>query len=241
MSRMNDDLVMRFLDGDLSGEEEARALRRIAADPEARALLRFDEGLRRVLGGSRPKGPRTVPEGFTARVMRAIEAHETARRPVGRPEGQGLRPALGRLWGSLTRPRTLVWQPVHALAAAAVVLVAGVTAVTLLDPLAGPSVAEEETAWAPVAGAPDTVLVRFAFEEPAAGSVAVAGDFSHWEPVPLSPRWSEGRRVWTGVMAIPRGEHRYMFVVDGSEWVTDPLATAVKDDGFGGQNAILSL
>jgi hypothetical protein len=30
-------------------------------------------------------------------------------------------------------------------------------------------------------------------------------------------------------------------VVDGQQWVTDPLARATRDDGYGGANAILDL
>ena len=87
----------------------------------------------------------------------------------------------------------------------------------------------------------EEVLVRFVFADGSAESVAVAGDFSHWEPIPLRRRDSDGGALWTAVVAVPRGEHRYMFVLDGERWVTDPLATAARDDGFGNRNAILSL
>lgn len=240
-------LLRRFLDGELGGEEEERALRRIAGDPEARAMLRFDAGLRAAFGQDRPAGSRSVvPPGFTDRVMRAIEARAAARSRTS------------ETWWS--RPRTLVWRPAHALAAAAVLVLATLGAATLLDlPLDAPAgtgagetegrlasradgsagTEASETGGSEAQG--ETVLVRFVFEEPSAQTVAVAGDFSRWEPIELQPRWREGRRVWTGMVAVPRGEHRYMFVVDGSQWVTDPLAPAVGDDGFGGRNAILSL
>ncbi len=263
-------LLMRFLDGELGGEEEEQALRRIAGDPDARALLRFDARLRAVLGEDRPPAAgSSMPPGFTDRVMRAIEAREAAGSPAGAiarsPAGNGRdvpetarnSGVLSRLRGWWGRPRTLVWRPAHALAAAAVVVLATLGAATLLDltvdsragsgteaggadgPLATRAEGLEGTRVSGTAG--DTVLVRFVFEEPSAQTVAVAGDFSRWEPIELQPRWRDGRRVWTGVVAVPRGEHRYMFVVDGSEWVTDPLAPAVGDDGFGGRNAILSL
>jgi hypothetical protein len=32
-----------------------------------------------------------------------------------------------------------------------------------------------------------------------------------------------------------------MFVVDGSRWVTDPLAPVQRSDGFGNKNAVLQL
>jgi hypothetical protein len=38
-----------------------------------------------------------------------------------------------------------------------------------------------------------------------------------------------------------RGEHRYMFVKDGEEWVTDPMAPMQREDGFGNKNAVIYL
>jgi hypothetical protein len=35
--------------------------------------------------------------------------------------------------------------------------------------------------------------------------------------------------------------HQYMFVIDGSEWVTDPGAERWSDDGFGNRNAVVAV
>lgn len=75
----------------------------------------------------------------------------------------------------------------------------------------------------------------------AASSVAVAGDFSRWKPIPLSPRQVNGQTVWTAALSLPHGAHHYMFVLDGKHWVTDPLAPAHQKDGFGRTNAVLFL
>jgi hypothetical protein len=32
-----------------------------------------------------------------------------------------------------------------------------------------------------------------------------------------------------------------MFLIDGTEWLTDPRADRYRDDGFGNQNAILAV
>lgn len=273
MTRTSDEMARRFLDGELSAEEERAVLHRIADDPEARAMLRFDAELREVLTDDvRPST--VVPPGFTDRVMAAIEVRETARAASPAPSpatagsaggtatdraANGREPgALGRIWGELVRPRTLVWRPAYAVAAAALLALATALA---LGPLTGgpgagdPMVAEAggEAPGAGAAGGPslvaertgalaeDRILVRFVFVDGAAESVAVAGDFSRWEPIPLTRRDANGRALWTGLIAVPRGEHRYMFVLDGERWVTDPFATAVRDDGFGNRNAILSL
>lgn len=275
-------LAARFLDGELERDEEREALHRIADDEAARALLRFDLGVRGLL---REGAETAVPSGFTDRVMAAIEAHDPVRAAAGaepaEPAPSGARegvpgrtaPAspstgpsggaadrLARWWKDLGRPRTLRWRPAR-VALAGVALVVVLAGVFLLGVVpAGPTplvvsngdlevgpeggdAAPSVRAPAAVAGetGPDTVLVRFVLEAPGAGSVAVAGDFSRWEPVPLARQWRDGEPVWSGLVAVPRGEHRYMFVVDGSRWVTDPLATTVRDDGFGNRNAILSL
>lgn len=259
MTRANDEIVRRFLDGELSSEEERTALHGIADDPESRALLRFDARLRGVLAEeARERG--AVPFGFTDRVMAAIEAREAARAgrthpaaAAGAASGADGTGRLAWLWNELTRPRTLVWRPAYAVATVAAAALALALA---LGPLrAGFGGAEDRAAGvAPddrpaevgslasaQGAAADEVLVRFVFADGGAESVAVAGDFSRWEPIPLRRRDSNGRTLWTGMVTVPRGEHRYMFVLDGDRWVTDPLATAVRDDGFGNRNAILSL
>ena len=252
---MPEDLLMRFLDGDLEGEAEASALHKIAEDREARALLRLDADVRRASDPG-PMGRLPVPPDFAERVMEAIAAREETE--TGWAE---------RVREALFQPRTLVWRPVHALGAAGLAAAAALALVLLPagsfedaagagsgDRSGGP-VATRGTGGAvgaaatdagrgarPVGAAEgDTVLVRFLLEAPSAGSVAVAGDFSRWDPIALTPHLRDGTLIWSGVVAVPRGEHRYMFVVDGSRWVTDPLAVAVKDDGFGNRNAILSL
>lgn len=229
---------------------DEREPRDAGASPEDGA---FERRLRAALRREWGEGPAAVPPGFADRVMRAIEAREAA----AAADAPGSAGTIRRAVDALLRPRTLVWRPVYALAAA-VLVAAAAGALALLDPAAGPGespglAAGGEPGETAAPGDPalegpaiaragaDTVFVRFVFEDPGARTVAVAGDFSRWEPIELAPRWRNGDRVWTTVVAVPRGEHRYMFVVDGDRWVTDPLAPAVKDDGFGGRNAILSL
>jgi 1,4-alpha-glucan branching enzyme len=74
-----------------------------------------------------------------------------------------------------------------------------------------------------------------------ADSVAVAGDFSQWNPVPLSPRTVNGETVWTGLVPVSQGEHEYQFVINGDRWVPDPLAPITRGDGFGAKNAVLKI
>jgi 1,4-alpha-glucan branching enzyme len=83
------------------------------------------------------------------------------------------------------------------------------------------------------------VWIRFVYFDENAESIAVAGDFSDWDPVNLSREIINDKIVWTGMIPVVRGEHSYMFVKDGEEWLTDPLADVQRDDGFGNKNAVL--
>ena len=81
--------------------------------------------------------------------------------------------------------------------------------------------------------------VRFTLARPGAKSVAVAGTFNDWSASshPLTRNGSGG--VWVGIVMLPPGEHLFMFVVDGTEWVAPPLAEDHVDDGFGSRNGVV--
>jgi 1,4-alpha-glucan branching enzyme len=79
--------------------------------------------------------------------------------------------------------------------------------------------------------------VRFSVEQPAAHRVAVAGTFNGWSPT-SHQMTRDARRRWTAVVALPPGEHLFMYVVDGA-WVTPPEAADFVDDGFGARNGVV--
>lgn len=84
------------------------------------------------------------------------------------------------------------------------------------------------------------VYVQFVLDAPGAQSVAVAGDFDEWAGS-HSLEDADGDGIWTGRVPITPGVHRYMFLVDGSTWTTDPEAQRYSEDGFGNRNAILAV
>ena len=84
------------------------------------------------------------------------------------------------------------------------------------------------------------VFVQFILDAPGAATVAVAGDFSEWEPA-FDLDDADGDGVWTGRVPVQPGVHSYMFLIDGSEWLTDPRAERYQDDGFGNRNAVLAV
>ncbi len=77
--------------------------------------------------------------------------------------------------------------------------------------------------WLP-SGVPmlETGGTLFAVAAPRAEFVAVMGDFSAWQPIPLEDR--EGSGMWTAALELPPGRYEYAFLVDG-RWVgQDPVA-----------------
>jgi hypothetical protein len=84
------------------------------------------------------------------------------------------------------------------------------------------------------------VYVQFALDAPGAQSVAVAGDFDGWTGSHTLDD-TDGDGIWTARVPVQPGVHAYMFLVDGSTWITDPRAQRYAEDGFGNRNAILAV
>jgi len=66
-------------------------------------------------------------------------------------------------------------------------------------------------------------------------TVAVAGDFSDWESIPME-RIDENCFALT--LRLRPGKYEYGFLVDG-KWVPDPLSLRAVADGFGSVNSVL--
>lgn len=81
--------------------------------------------------------------------------------------------------------------------------------------------------------------VRFTLLRPDARSVAVAGTFNEWSASAHPLARDTARGMWTAVVALPPGEHLFMYVLDGTQWMTPPLAEDFVDDGFGSRNGVV--
>jgi len=79
----------------------------------------------------------------------------------------------------------------------------------------------------------------FRLKAPGATRVSVAGTFNGWDPQADPLRGPDRNGVWSLVLPLRPGRYRYLFVVDGVRWVTDPNAPASEADGFGGRNSLL--
>ena len=225
------ELIQRYLDGELT-EEGARALREaIAGDPEVDAELREWERMLRAAAAAETGAPSM---GFTDRVMRAAA-------------GRGRRFRL-RALHRFAPP----WRAGLAWAATLVVTFAlGVAAGRIAGrTTAGPGDTREAgapgargqavtAAVPPDQGEMRVVRLVYVPRDPTVRKVQVTGSFNDWNAQGVALQ--RKGRVWTAVLILPRGTYEYMFVEDGIRWVTDPLALETRDDGFGNRNAVLDL
>lgn len=68
--------------------------------------------------------------------------------------------------------------------------------------------------------------------------VAVAGSFNGWSQDQHVLRDLGGGR-YELVVTLPKGEHEYKFVLDGTRWELDPHNPSRKDDGKGNTNSLV--
>jgi 1,4-alpha-glucan branching enzyme len=80
-------------------------------------------------------------------------------------------------------------------------------------------------------------MTRLAIAARDASHVEVAGDFTNWEFV-VTKRAANG--VWYVDLAVPPGQYRYAFRIDGKEWRIPGGAPAAEDE-FGGKSAWLTV
>lgn len=217
--------IQRFLDAELTPDERVAFLQAVDADP---SLRRRWLNLELVVAEA-AQLPCLAP---SAKFLAQVQAK--------------LAPTSISLWdrlrAAITAPRTLEWNLAGAMAAACVVSVA----------IAGLlRYAPEQMVAAPVASTPvqqasmgstqdSKVLVRLVLLQPGAHSVSVAGDFNGWNPAQTQLERTD-RGMWTATIALKPGRYQYMFVIDGKQWIADPLATEDAVDGFGSQNAVLDV
>lgn len=218
-------LVQRFLDDDLTPEERAAFLQAVDADPMLRRRWLNLE----LVTAEASRLPKIVP---SAEFLRRVKA-QTA------PVTPGLR---DRLCALFTMPRTLEWNLAGAMAAACLALVAvggliqfGPERIVEV-PVAAPPV---QTASFNTASEPK-VFVRLVLLQPTARSVSIAGDFNGWNPAQTKLERTDGG-MWTVTLPLKPGRYEYMFVIDGKQWIADPLAAEEATDGFGAQNAVLDV
>lgn len=220
-------LIQRFLDDDLAPEERVAFLQAVDADP---SLRRRWLNLELVVAEA-AQLPRLAP---AARFLAQVQA-KLAPASISRWD---------RLRAAVMVPRTLEWNLAGAMVVACVALVAVVGLLRFVPerivevpaPVVG---SQAQTASLPP-GQETKVFVRLVLLQPGARSVSVAGDFNGWNPAQTPMERSDGG-MWTATLPLKPGRYQYMFVIDGKQWIADPLAADGTGDGFGSQNAVLDV
>jgi hypothetical protein len=161
--------------------------------------------------GAALRGPSPNDDRARDALIKAI--HAEARRPRTPPRGM-----MSPWW--------------VALAAAAVAFAAGLGM--------GRSMGRTSTP-ATTAMAPDSVErhVEFVFVAPTARNVSLVGDFNGWDVTATPMRRTDGRATWSVSVPLAAGRHVYAFVVDGSDWVTDPQAPLSPEQWYGQRNSVV--
>jgi len=222
------DRIQRALDGELA--REVLSLEEKAELARAEALI---GGVLRTL----PGGP--VADLAPAVLARIENLSKSAKASGGRvpdirraADRGGWRASLEWCW----RPQrvSVTWRPAYAFGGAAIVLILLAVGRPMVKPETNldSQVAGLSSDAAPAAGT--QVLVQFRLDAPQARQVALAGEFTNWQPIYPLKRSEPG--IWTVVVPLEPGIHDYAFIVDGERWVPDPMAPAVED-GFGGLNS----
>jgi hypothetical protein len=86
---------------------------------------------------------------------------------------------------------------------------------------------------------PQTTLQpnRFVIYRPDISRAEITGSFTDWKRVPMKAVGNSG--YWEIVLALPKGEHRFSYILNGQDSFPDPTILTREQDDFGGQNSVL--
>ncbi|HKI44174.1 MAG TPA: hypothetical protein VKA08_02460 [Balneolales bacterium] len=235
--RDKEDLIRKFIDGELSADEEAELMQSLADEDSFRKLVQLDNLLKNGL-----KDSFDVPVDFSNSVMQKIEAEHDK---VPALQTGSVTEKIGRFFRRLFEPRTIAVRPAYGVVFAALVAVffflmperSGIS--TSQQTNTGPAnsayitnAAEEENS---------VIWMRFVYADNNAKSIAIAGDFNNWQPIQMHRTLENDQTIWTITIPLPHKEIHYMFLKNGKKWLSDPLAPQQQDDGFGHLNSVIPL
>lgn len=82
---------------------------------------------------------------------------------------------------------------------------------------------------------PGGVLIRLSAADAPAGGISIAGSFNNWQPQPMQREGGE----WIIRLPLAPGVYQYAFRSASGEWFVPASTPGRRDDGFGGQQAVL--
>ncbi|MBH0203489.1 MAG: hypothetical protein HP496_14620 [Nitrospira sp.] len=86
---------------------------------------------------------------------------------------------------------------------------------------------------------PQAGAVHFTVLAPGAKQVVLVGSFNGWAKGVTPMKIVDGSSVWSVDVPLTKGEHTFMYVIDGIRWMTPPHAEDFVTDGFGQTNGVV--
>jgi hypothetical protein len=80
---------------------------------------------------------------------------------------------------------------------------------------------------------------RFVINQPNISQAEITGSFTKWQNIPMKKVGDRG--YWEITLDLPKGEHRFVYILDGQKRLTDPTLQGREKDDFGGENSILCI
>ncbi|MBN2539656.1 MAG: glycogen-binding domain-containing protein [Deltaproteobacteria bacterium] len=78
---------------------------------------------------------------------------------------------------------------------------------------------------------------RFVIYRPDATRVELTGSFNEWQRISMEEVGNSG--YWEMTITLPPGEHRFSYILEGDQKLTDPTVRIREKDDFGGENSVL--
>ncbi|MCF6188741.1 MAG: glycogen-binding domain-containing protein [Desulfobulbaceae bacterium] len=82
-------------------------------------------------------------------------------------------------------------------------------------------------------------LHRFVLYLPDADQAEIIGTFTDWSPVALEKIGTSG--YWAISLKLPKGEHRYSYLIENGRQIADPTVLTREQDDFGGENSVIQV
>lgn len=82
-------------------------------------------------------------------------------------------------------------------------------------------------------------LVAFEYKDEKATSCSVVGDFNDWNKDKTPLKLENGS--WRCNISLKPGRHEYKFVVNNTDWITDPKGSETAPDKYGGRSSIITV
>ena len=80
---------------------------------------------------------------------------------------------------------------------------------------------------------------RFIIYRPDITRAEISGSFTGWQPRTMNRIGDSG--YWEAKLTLPSGEHRFVYILDGRQRISDPTVPIREKDDFGGENSILTI